>query len=334
VRNSANSARRARDASQRRVLVDTNVWRYLIDLDSLETVYRAAKGADGVILACPAVLYEMLRLEDASLRRQLVKAICRSRWVRMMPEAFEESADLKKEITRLRPQWLLPERKHLAFDRLYNDWKGPRGVWWRARVDPARAAAVLRVVEGDRIGRGRIDARELIAEVGRMTTFERVKLDRWTTTFPLNPGGWDGKPVETWRAETTRYYIEALLVPNSTQSSAPREWLESWVNLNAIRNDLPSFARFFLYETDIPHLPRSWLRWAFGILRATRKTSPGTPVDNQISSYLVDAGIIITADKVFVSIIQRVAAEELVPIATPILVSIENCVSKLIEALT
>jgi hypothetical protein len=58
----------ARDAPRPRVLVDTNVWRYLIDLDSLESVYRAAKRANGVILACPAVLYEMLRLKDDGFR--------------------------------------------------------------------------------------------------------------------------------------------------------------------------------------------------------------------------------------------------------------------------
>ena len=297
-------------------------------LDALETVYRAAKGASGVILACPAVLYEMLRLEDVALRRRLVKAICRSRWIRMMPEAFEESAEFKAEITRLRPQWLLRTPDSSTFYGLYNDWNGPRGVWWRARDDPSRAAAVLRAVEGDQIDQGRTAAREFRTEVSGMTTFERVKLDRWTSTFPLKPSGWDGEPVETWRAETMRYYIDALLVPNSAQSPAAREWLESWINLPAIRNDLPSFARLFLYETDISHLPRSWLRWAFRIIQATRKTTPGTPVDNQISSYLVDADILMTADKVFVSIIQRITAEAAVPIAAPILVSAENCASK------
>jgi hypothetical protein len=42
------------------------------------------------------------------------------------------------------------------------------------------------------------------------------------------------------------------------------------------------------------------------------------------------------AGKVFVLIIQRVADEAVVPVATPMLVSVENCVSsiKLVEALT
>lgn len=48
--------------------------------------------------------------------------------------------------------------------------------------------------------------------------------------------------------------------------------------------------------------------------------------------YYIEALLI--PNRVFVSIIQRIAAEVLVPIAVPILVSTENCVSKLIETLT
>jgi hypothetical protein len=322
-----------RQALRARILVDTNVWRYLIDLDALETVYRAAKGAHGLIFACPAVLYEMLRFEDVSLRRRLIKAICRSRWIRMMPEVFEESAELKEEIARLRPRWLLREPDRPSFRRLYNDWHGPSGVWWRARVDPTKASAILKLVEGDHIDRGRNDARELRAEIGKITTFDTVTLDRWTTTFPLKPEGWDGNPVETWRAEAMRYYIEALLKRDTAQSSAPREWLEPWIDFAAMRNDLPSFARLFLYETDTSRLPRSWLRWALQTLQATRKTSPGTPVDNQIGSCLVEADLFVTADKVFVSIVRRVANEAVVQIAIPVLVTRDNCVATLIKLL-
>jgi hypothetical protein len=64
-----------------------------------------------------------------------------------------------------------------------------------------------------------------------------------------------------------------------------------------MRNDLPSFTRLILYETDVSRLPRSWLRWAVRTSQATRNTSSGTAVDNQISSYLVDADIFVTADK-------------------------------------
>lgn len=320
--------------SRTRILVDTNIWRYLIDLDSLETVYRAAKDAHGLILACPAVLYEMLRSEDVPLRRRLVKAICRSHWVRLMPEVFEEAEEFKSEISRLRPHWLLPKPNLSEFRKFYNDWNGPRGTWWRARRDPSQFAAVLRASEGDRMIRIRDDTRELRAEIGKITTYEKVKLDTWTTTFPLKPAGWDGDPVETWRADTMRYYIEALLMQVASRSPATREWLEPWIDLTAMRNDLPSFAKMMLYETDSSHMPRSWLRWALQALQATRKTNSGTAVDNQIGSYLVDADVFVTADKVFASIVKRVADEAVVQMAVPVLVSMESCVSTLTNLLT
>jgi hypothetical protein len=312
-----------------RILVDTNIWRYLIDLNGLETVYRAAKGADGLILACPAVLYEMLRLQDAPLRHRLIKAICRSRWFKMMPEVFEESAEFRSEIARLRPSWLLSKPDLLAFNRLYNDWNGPRGVWWRARHDPSRAAAVLQAVEGDHVPVAYTEAIERRSEMGKITTFDTVTLDKWTTTFPLKPGGWDGDPVETWRAETAGYYIGALLEKDTSQSSAAREWLEPWIDLTAIQKDLPSFARLFWYETAASYLPRNWLRWALRALQATRTTTPGTPVDNQIGSYLVDADFLVTADRAFASIVQRIANEEIIRVATPVLTSAESCITLL-----
>ena len=128
------------------------------------------------------------------------------------------------------------------------------------------------------------------------------------------------------------YYIDALLNPRTAQSPTSREWLEPFIDLPAIRRDMASFARLFLYETDACRLPRSWLYCALQTLQATRKTSPGTPVDNQIGSYLVDADLLVTADKVFSAVVDRIADEAVIRIATSTLVTPQNCVSKL-EAL-
>jgi hypothetical protein len=311
------------------ILIDTNVWRYIVDRNGLETLNRAARDGHGLVLACPAVLYEMLRLQDAPLRHKLIKAICRSRWVRLMPEAFEESADLQGEIARLRPHWMRDRPDLGAFRALYNDWHGPRGVWLRARTNPSQAAAVLRLVEGDRMTGLRSDAQDLRKHFASFTSFEQVPLTGWTSTFPLTPPGWDGDPVEAWRAQTMVYYFDTLFNPETKNSLAPREWLGPWIDLTAIERDMSSFARLFLYETEAHRLPRSWLRWALTTLQATRKTSAGTPVDNQIGSYLVEADILVTADKIFDAIIRRLADESVIRIATPLLVTPENCVPEL-----
>lgn len=173
------------------ILPDTNVWRYLIDAERLEDVYRAARKAGGVLLACPAVLYEMLRVQNSELRRKLVRAISRDRWLRMMPEVFEESMELVAVLAQFRPEWLLAEPDRRSFARLRADWAGRRGVWWRARTDPDEAATTLRAVEGDHLDRARTEAYEMRTAVSELTNFDHVTLDRWTTTFPLRPPGWE-----------------------------------------------------------------------------------------------------------------------------------------------
>jgi len=56
------------------VVADTNIWRYLVDADAVEDVRKAAKAAEVDIVACPAVLYECLRLPKPKLRDELAKA--------------------------------------------------------------------------------------------------------------------------------------------------------------------------------------------------------------------------------------------------------------------
>ena len=54
---------------------------------------------------------------------------------------------------------------------------------------------------------------------------------------------------------------------------------------------------------------RNWLRWAFTIVQATRRTTPGTPGDNQLAGYLVDADKFVTADRGFSDVVRKVASQ-------------------------
>lgn len=231
----------------------------------------------------------------------------------------------------MRPHWLLRKPDRSSFRRLYSDWNGPSGVWWRARVNPTQAAAILKLLEEDHVDRGRKDARALRAEIGKITTFDMVTLDRWTTTFPLNPGGCDRNPVETWRAETMSYYIWALLKPG-TASPIASGWSHGSI--------LPPYRETCLHLRDFLSMRRTFLesQEAGYIGHSKRCSPPGRQVrarqlTAQIGSYLVDADLFVTADKVFASIVQRVANEAVMQMAAPVLVSVENCVTTLIKLL-
>lgn len=66
----------------------------------------------------PAVLYEILRLKDVSLRATLVRLITNSRFHRLMPEAYSESMEILREIERVRPDWLRDVPDLQFFNRL------------------------------------------------------------------------------------------------------------------------------------------------------------------------------------------------------------------------
>ena len=57
-------------------------------------------------------------------------------------------------------------------------------------------------------------------------------------------------------------------------------------------------------EGALSRVPREWLRWAMREVQALRKVTPGTPVDNQICTYLVDYDIFLTSDRAFVDCIE------------------------------
>lgn len=120
-----------------RVLVDSNIWRYIVDGGQLSYVRSRARRSRHRVLAVPAVLYEAYRCEDRGLRRELVAAITDPLWDRLMPDAFSESTELLNEATRLRPYWFRVHTNPVQNRRLQFDWRRRRGgVWDRARFDP------------------------------------------------------------------------------------------------------------------------------------------------------------------------------------------------------
>lgn len=95
-----------------RLLPDTNVWRYIVDEQAVDTMQKAAKAANVGLVACPAVVYECLRTPNADLRRRIARALTPCHLGASMPEAFVEPAQLRAELARLGPEWLV-ERSDL-----------------------------------------------------------------------------------------------------------------------------------------------------------------------------------------------------------------------------
>lgn len=122
-----------------RILLDTNIWRYIVAHDALGSIQRAVRKSRHEIVIASAVVYEALHTSNSALRRSLIYAMTLPCWKRLMPEAFSEAEEIKAEVVRLRPEWLLTQKDDRLYRRLRHDWSRSRGGFWdRARHDTER----------------------------------------------------------------------------------------------------------------------------------------------------------------------------------------------------
>ncbi len=294
-------------------MLDTNIWRYLVDASAVEVVRKEAKLAGVDIVACPAIVYECLRLTDVDLRSRLTKALTRTAWLRPMPEAFVEAEQLRSELARLRPEWLVEKPNTHNWRRAYDDWRGYRnGFWWRVRNMTGRQARYISMVEGGDLDRARdhaFMARANARQLGH--TINGLRLDT-SRAWLLNPlPGWDGEPFETWRGHSLLTWSQTLIMGGD---QTVLDWLEPWFDIKRIRREFGRWVSFWTRDCSTERLPREWLRWAMCEVQALRKVTPGTPVDNQISTYLVDCDVFVTADRGFAECVELLRPHSPVPL--------------------
>lgn len=277
------------------VLPDTNIWRYLVDADAVETIRGAAKPAGVELVACPAVLYECLRMSDPHLRRLLAKALTRTAWLRPMPEAFVEAEELRQEIARLHPEWLTTKPDTRNWHRNVIDWRV--GFWQRVRHDTSVMARIVSTVDEGKLHQARNEAKEARSAARELRhTMKGLRLDTASAWYTHPVPGWDGEPFEAWRGYSESTWWQELVLK---QHRTFLDWLEPWLDLDRIRAERPRWVTFWTRECSPERLPREWIRWAMREVQALRKVTPGTPVDNQICTYLFDYDVFVTSDRAF-----------------------------------
>lgn len=297
-----------------RLLLDTNVWNYIVDEGGVEPLRKTAKASGVQIVACPAVVYECLRVHDPDMRRRRAKALTREDWLRVMPEAFSEAEDLRNELSRLRKGWFLQAPDLRQWRRNRADWQS--GFWWRVRRDPANMARVIGALGDSDLQQARVEtksARKVAESLGH--TLHTFNWNDATATFAKPTPGWDGKEFEAWRAMSVAQWWQALVLGGSQTAL---DWLGPWLDLRAIQVDQASWTQLWTREVESHALPREWIRWAMAEAQATRSTSPGTPGDNQLATYLVDVDIFVSTDKVFVALVEAMRPHCPAPLAEAI----------------
>jgi hypothetical protein len=288
-----------------RILLDTNVWRYIVDYGALGVVHQAARRSRHDIVIAPSVVYEALRTRDEVLRKSLVCAMTLPYWKRLMPEAFSEAQEIKSEVERLRPEWLNWAREISLYQRLRHDWTRSRGGFWdRARSDTLRESQRIDTLGLLDIARNSSrQAREIGKNMPagwRTRPFSDIK-----ASLPEPAPGWNGEPFEWWRAEARENFKLAM-----TRIGHPyAEWLNGEINLAMMTLHASDLTHFWLHETEATRMPRHWLRSAFEFQQQFHKVNDGTPCDTQLGTYLVDVDLMLSADKNFVKFAERCRRE-------------------------
>jgi hypothetical protein len=113
-----------------RLFLDTNVWSYFADHDAGADLGKLARATGVKVVVSPAIVDELRGLPSAEVRQRVLRLIARPEWVRLLPEAYAECAEVKTEIQRLRPEWLLLNPKLAEVNRLRYDWVRRSGGFW------------------------------------------------------------------------------------------------------------------------------------------------------------------------------------------------------------
>lgn len=296
-----------------RVLLDTNVWRYLSDCNAIDELARAAKSSDTKILVAPSTIYEALRTRDENLRQRLTKAMTDPRWKRLMPEAYSETRELLREIHRVRPYWLRDKPDRGLFMRLKHDWSNTKnGFWARAFREPTLEAQRLHLLgDGTSLDKARDQSENRRRELRNSDWKEPPPLHTTRARFPAPVAGWRNDDLEPWRLDGWTTTTQHL----STDTGAYFDWLHGDVALAKLRSNRTTWLEFWLYEIEAQHMPIFWVRWAFEFLQGFRRVTDGTPCDSQLAAYFPESDVFCSADGALIWMLDRCAPEA--PCAMP-----------------
>ena len=192
------------------------------------------------------------------------------------------------------------------FRKLRYDWvRANGGFWSKARNETDTVAAQYAFQDTRVLEVAREQARDTREAVHR-----RREVIVGRKSLSEIPGSWttlNGEKVETdfWRVYGHTVWETAL-----AENSAFRDWLGCDIDLNLLLTYYAyEFFDFWAYKVQASSIPRTWIRAAMFALQSERKTTDGTPTDAAIAVHLMDVDVIVSADKNFVFMANRMHDE-------------------------
>lgn len=289
-------------AQRVRILLDTNIWRYVVDEKAQGTLLGLARQSCYSVQIAPSVLYETFRLKDERLRSELIHLMTNARFERLMPEAYSESIEILEQIEQLRPDWIRKNPDVEAATRLLKDWTRKTGGFWvRCARQSSTEARRIQLLEGsmieDALGQAHTARKEMMEGGWKRNPPMNLTLGAFSKQIP----GWNGQAVEPWKIDA----MTALGRHLQQSGDAYRDWILPLVDIDSGLLFSPAWTEFWLHLVRAEALPRQWLRWAHSFAQRFRKVGSGSVADTQLFTYLLDTDIVITGDKAFTEILEE-----------------------------
>lgn len=317
----------SRDLARPRVLLDTNLWSYAIAYGLRSEFVNLLRESGVQPLIAPASLLEVADTNDEVKRAAILRLLADREWRRgrLAPEVAGEASELVELVRAAHPEWMRSVERPHDVDPWMKLWT--REVYESASEQPAvarRAREFVQLAEGDvsidylatqKENADRMRRSGLLAEFPHIVTSE-IDDDSGTVGVPA----WTYQSAHVW-------WFGLFDRPRRPSSdgirNTRRDWTSPFLNLDLIRRHRDAF--FEMWHTAPPSAaPRNWLRWASEFVQLERKLKSSNAIDNQLTAYLVDADVFLTADKGFAHVLETIRGAGLIDMATTRLVEVQH----------
>jgi len=284
-----------------RILLDTNIWRYLVDAELGNELFQVSRQSNLKIVIAPAIVIETLRMSDASTRNKIIELQTRGCWFRLMPDAFLECEDVKREMIRVHPEWELKSKNVNLFRKLRYDWVREKGGFWeKVRKDPEKIAKFYKHQDSSVLEevRGQLrKVRKSVLEEGA-PMINTLSLKDWKGSW-RNPLSGEQVIADAWRV-----YAELIWGNMLSSESVFKQWLGCEIDIDFLLSyGSLDHVRFWQYEVKSENVPREWIRAVIYGMQGERKVTDGNPADSAISIHALDVDLIVSADKNFIAML-------------------------------
>ena len=111
--------------------------------------------------------------------------------------------------------------------------------------------------------------------------------------------------VDAWRI-----YAQVIWGNMLSQDTVMKQWLGCEIDIDFLLSyGAIEFIDFWESEVRLENVPREWIRASIYGIQSERKVTDGNPTDSAIAIHAVDVDLIISADRNFVAMLNRIQDE-------------------------